>query len=166
MKTKIFALVAAFFMLMGGSAWAQADVKGDVNGDGVVNEQDIAAILAIMAKNNGVAEKTKYYWYVGFMRTSDTEDITKLLQTVDGQNPTSSSTGPSQLVIPTGTGDRIVYIYPEVWGTPNIVDNTGYGTGDTKYEEFGWPTPVGYKALEWDGDHAVRGKTLYITWTK
>lgn len=65
MKVKIFALVAAFFMLMGGSAWAQSDVKGDVNKDGVVNEQDIAAILAIMAKNNGVAEKTKYYWYVG-----------------------------------------------------------------------------------------------------
>ena len=65
MKVKIFALVAAFFMLMGGSAWAQADVKGDVNKDGVVNEQDIAAILAIMAKNNGVAEKTKYYWYLG-----------------------------------------------------------------------------------------------------
>lgn len=65
MKVKIFALVAAFFMLMGGSAWAQSDVKGDVNKDGVVNEQDIAAILAIMAKNNGVAEKTKYYWYLG-----------------------------------------------------------------------------------------------------
>lgn len=65
MKVKIFALVAALFMLMGGSAWAQSDVKGDVNKDGVVNEQDIAAILAIMAKNNGVAEKTKYYLYVG-----------------------------------------------------------------------------------------------------
>jgi len=66
MKSKIFALVAAFFMLMGGSAWAQSDVKGDVNKDGVVNEQDIAAILAIMAKNNGVAEKTRYYWYAGW----------------------------------------------------------------------------------------------------
>ncbi|MBO5676895.1 MAG: hypothetical protein J6S02_01980 [Bacteroidaceae bacterium] len=65
MKTKIFALIAAFFMLMGGSAWAQADVKGDVNGDGVVNEQDIAAILAIMQEAGGVKEKTKYYWYVG-----------------------------------------------------------------------------------------------------
>ena len=63
---QIFALVAAFFMLMGGSAWAQSDVKGDVNKDGVVNEQDIAAILSIMAKNNGVAEKTKYYWYAGW----------------------------------------------------------------------------------------------------
>ena len=72
MKVRIFALVAAFFMLMGGSAWAQSEVKGDVNKDGVVNEQDIAAILAIMAKNNGVAEKTKYYWYVGQVKpTSD-----------------------------------------------------------------------------------------------
>ena len=65
MKVKIFALVAAFFMLMGGSAWAQSDVKGDVNKDGVVNEQDIAAILAIMQEAGGVKEKTKYYWYVG-----------------------------------------------------------------------------------------------------
>lgn len=76
MKVKIFALVAAFFMLMGGSAWAQADVKGDVNKDGIVNEQDIAAILAIMAKNNGVAEKTKYYWYVGQENPADNSTIT------------------------------------------------------------------------------------------
>lgn len=71
MKVKIFALVAAFFMLMGGSAWAQSEVKGDVNKDGVVNEQDIAAILAIMAKNNGVAEKTKYYWYAGWTEPTE-----------------------------------------------------------------------------------------------
>lgn len=76
MKVKIFALVAAFFMLMGGSAWAQSEVKGDVNKDGVVNEQDIAAILAIMAKNNGVAEKTKYYWYIG---TTIPESITPIV---------------------------------------------------------------------------------------
>lgn len=76
MKVKIFALVAAFFMLMGGSAWAQSDVKGDVNKDGVVNEQDIPAILAIMAKNNGVAEKTKYYWYVGQENPADNSTIT------------------------------------------------------------------------------------------
>ena len=79
MKVKIFALIAAFFMLMGGSAWAQADVKGDVNGDGVVNEQDIAAILAIMAKNNGVAEKTKYYWYVGTANPAELTSISPIV---------------------------------------------------------------------------------------
>ena len=79
MKVKIFALVAAFFMLMGGSAWAQADVKGDVNKDGVVNEQDIAAILAIMAKNNGVAEKTKYYWYVGQENPAEMTSISPIV---------------------------------------------------------------------------------------
>ncbi len=84
MKVKIFALVAAFFMLMGGSAWAQADVKGDVNGDGVVNEQDIAAILAIMAKNNGVAEKTKYYWYAGWT-TPSADNLESLITEADGK---------------------------------------------------------------------------------
>ena len=79
MKVKIFALVAAFFMLMGGSAWAQSDVKGDVNKDGVVNEQDIAAILAIMAKNNGVAAKTKYYWYTGTTNPSTMTSISPIV---------------------------------------------------------------------------------------
>lgn len=83
MKVKIFTLVAAFFMLMGGSAWAQADVKGDVNKDGVVNEQDIAAILAIMAKNNGVAEKTKYYWYEGWTKPTSS-NIATLVSNADG----------------------------------------------------------------------------------
>lgn len=84
MKVKIFALVAAFFMLMGGSAWAQSDVKGDVNKDGVVNEQDIAAILAIMAKNNGVAEKTKYYWYAGWTIPT-VENIATIVNEADGK---------------------------------------------------------------------------------
>ena len=38
--------------------WA---ARADVNGDGVVNEADIAEILAIMKQNS----KQKYYWYVG-----------------------------------------------------------------------------------------------------
>ena len=82
MKTKIFALIAAFFMLMGGSAWAQADVKGDVNGDGVVNEQDIAAILLIMQQAGGVEQDVKYYWYVG---QSNPAEMTTITSTVGAQ---------------------------------------------------------------------------------
>ena len=40
--------------------------RADVNGDGVVNMQDVLAIIAIMQKAGGVSDgKTKYYWYVG-----------------------------------------------------------------------------------------------------
>ena len=63
MKTKFFTLFAAMMLLFGAKASAQ--VNGDVNGDGKVNEQDIAAILEIMAEAGGVKEQTKYYWYAG-----------------------------------------------------------------------------------------------------
>ena len=63
MKSKIFTLFAVFVLLF--SANASAQVNGDVNGDGKVDEQDIAAILEIMAEAGGVKEQTKYYWYVG-----------------------------------------------------------------------------------------------------
>ena len=64
MKSKFFTLFAAFVLLF--SANASAQVNGDVNGDGKVNEQDIAAILEIMAEAGGVKEQTKYYWYAGW----------------------------------------------------------------------------------------------------
>lgn len=63
MKTKFFTLFAAFVLLF--SANASAQTNGDVNEDGKVDEQDIAAILEIMAEAGGVKEQTKYYWYVG-----------------------------------------------------------------------------------------------------
>ena len=63
MKSKIFTLFAAFVLLF--SANASAQVNGDVNDDGKVNEQDITAIIQIMQEAGGVKEQTKYYWYVG-----------------------------------------------------------------------------------------------------
>ena len=63
MKQKLLMMLAAL-MLMGTSAMAQSEtLKGDVNGDGVVDVADIAAVIQIM-KDNGDIE-TKYYWYVG-----------------------------------------------------------------------------------------------------
>ena len=64
MKQKLFMVLAAL-MLMGTSAMAQSEtLKGDVNGDGVVDVADIAAVIQIM-KDNGDIE-TKYYWYAGW----------------------------------------------------------------------------------------------------
>ncbi len=54
-----------FFVAAMSVQTVQAQTNGDVNGDGKVNEQDIAAILEIMAEAGGVKEQTKYYWYVG-----------------------------------------------------------------------------------------------------
>ena len=62
MKAKIVFLLAAFLMLFSVSAKAQSGgtpIKGDVNGDGVVN---IAG---------GTGDETKYYWYVGVIPPTD-----------------------------------------------------------------------------------------------
>ncbi|MBQ9169273.1 MAG: hypothetical protein IJ148_00410 [Bacteroidaceae bacterium] len=64
---KLFMLLAA--VLLGSvSAFAQSGnnepLKGDVNGDGVVDVADIAAVIAII-KNNA-APQTTYYYYAGW----------------------------------------------------------------------------------------------------
>ena len=67
MKTmkRVFSLLLFFVAAMSVQT-VQAQTNGDVNGDGKVNEQDIAAILEIMAEAGGVKEPTKYYWYAGW----------------------------------------------------------------------------------------------------
>lgn len=127
MKVKIFALVAAFFMLMGGSAWAQSEVKGDVNKDGVVNEQDIAAILAIMAKNNGVAEKTKYYWYVGWTKPTSLDHLKTLATGTHNGNSLGGETSKS-------SGEKLLTNSPEINNSTNtfyyVVIPSGYNIYD------------------------------------
>ena len=61
MKTRIFTLFAAMMLLFGAKAMAQTN--GDVNEDGVVNEQDIEAVIKIMQEAGGV--DGQYYYYVG-----------------------------------------------------------------------------------------------------
>lgn len=82
MKSKFFTLFAAFVLLF--SAQASAQVNGDVNGDGKVNEQDIAAILEIMAEAGGVKEPTKYYWYAGWTIPT-AENIATIVNEANGK---------------------------------------------------------------------------------
>lgn len=175
MKTKILTLLAAMLLFVSAGAFAQVDngvsaqsettLEGDVNEDGVVDVADIAAVIAIMTEN-GTIEK-KYYWYVGSMSEADALNPETLGNIVKGKNETSSTTGISTLVIPNDElNETIVFVYPEIWGRPNITDSTGYGTGDMYYKDEGFELPAGYNATVWSGDAAIKGKTLNINWTK
>lgn len=144
-------------------AKAASAAKADVNGDGVVNEADIEEIIEIMKKDNGV----KYYWYVGSMTEADALNPTTLGNIVNGKNATSSTTGISTITIPNDAANEvIVFVYPEIWGRPDITDSTGFGTGDGYYKDEGFDLPAGYNASFWPGDQSIKGKTLNITWSK
>ena len=176
MKTKIFALFAAMMLLVGTTAMAQSDdtkntsttetsLKGDVNADGVVDVADIAAVIAVMHEQGTVAPQ--YYWYVGSMTEANALNPQTLGNIVNGKNATSSTTGISTLNIPNDAANEvIVFVYPEIWGRPDITDSTGFGTGDGYYKDEGFDLPSGYNASFWPGDQSIKGKTLNITWTK
>ena len=79
---KIFILMAAMLLSVGTFAQSENNgtpLKGDVNGDGVVDVADIAAIIEIMKNGGGTAEKTKYYWYVGQTDPSTMSSITPIV---------------------------------------------------------------------------------------
>lgn len=77
MKRIYLFVLTALMMLMSTSAMAQSEtVKGDVNGDGVVDVADIAAIIKIMT-NNGDIQK-KYYWYVGWTKPTSLDNLKTL----------------------------------------------------------------------------------------
>jgi hypothetical protein len=82
MKTKFFTLFAAMMLLFGAKAMAQTN--GDVNEDGVVNEQDITAIIQIMQEAGGVKEPTKYYWYAGWTIPT-AENIATIVNEANGK---------------------------------------------------------------------------------
>lgn len=102
MKSKIFTLFAAFVLLF--SANVSAQVNGDVNGDGKVNEQDIAAILEIMAEAGGVKEQTKYYWYVGPNNPAEMTSISPIVD--DNTSPGWRYIGTT---IPTYTANNVLW---------------------------------------------------------
>ena len=148
MKSKFFTLFAAFVLLF--SANASAQTNGDVNEDGVVNEQDIAAILEIMAEAGGVKEQTKYYWYVGnggltdpnhpmnngiatnidkINLTFELDKSNNLLQTATSYNDLVGKEFPfpNHFIIPTEWLDKIQIVnandFPWAWDT-TVIDST------------------------------------------
>jgi hypothetical protein len=88
MKAKIGFLLTAFLMLFSVSANAQSDetpIKGDVNGDGVVDIADINAIIDIMKNGGGTEGKSPYYFYVGLEKPTSATNPAANMATGLGQ---------------------------------------------------------------------------------
>ena len=113
MKTKIFALMAAMMLLMGTTAMAQNDntktteteLKGDVNGDGIVDVADIAAVIAVMHEQGTV--KQPYYWYVGQENPAEMTSISPIV--TDNSSPGWRYIGTSKPTSSTFTSTNMLW---------------------------------------------------------
>ena len=81
MKTRILLLMLSAWLLTGTMLFAQnsGTQKGDVNHDGVINEQDVPALIKIMRDGGGVRKPTTYYWYVGQTDPSTMTEISPIV---------------------------------------------------------------------------------------
>lgn len=131
---RLFMTFAAM-LLVSVSAFAQSGnnnpLKGDVNGDGVVDVADIVAIIDII-KNNGEPQVT-YYWYVGMTK------------------PTASTNPESDLTTSTGTVQTTLG-WIKLTSTPSAV-HPEYDPGD--FVDRTWwvaiPTEYNFQAYNTSG---------------
>ena len=141
MKTKFFTLFAAFTLLFGAKAMAQT--TGDVNEDGVVNEQDITAIIQIMQEAGGVKEQTKYYWYIGQENPANMTSISPIV--TDNTSPGWRETGKSLTATynydTTNNPISSTPIQMSEWYFA-LPENTGLGVFDAQGENYA-VNPVG-----------------------
>lgn len=114
MKRIYLFVLTALMMLMSTSAMAQSEtIKGDVNGDGVVDVADIAAVIKIMTNNGDI--KKKYYWYAGWTEPTETNIATIINEEypVSSTNSTTHKAGGSTTVITGYTKDNPLYLYED-----------------------------------------------------
>ena len=166
MRTKIFFLLATM-LLTSMCAFAQSEntgtLKGDVNGDGVVDVADINAIIKIMKDGGGTANQNTWYLAETAM-TTDEEILSKDQSYYDGLQY-------NQLTKP-NNGDQIqfhagynVMIIPETWGVPVIAQDSDFTMTFMAYNpnELGVNHPSGKLLLVYEcgGDLNV-----YIKWNE
>lgn len=145
MKIKIFALMATMLLLMGTTAIAQSNntqkettersTKGDVNGDGVVDVADIAAVIAVMHEQGTV--ETKYYWYVGQENPAEMTSISPIVTEngVTGWRETGSGLtakyeyNSTDYPISSNPSQNSMWYYA-------LPENTGLGAFDAQNENY------------------------------
>ena len=118
MKTKKLLLMAAM-LLMSVCSFAQNNntpLKGDVNGDGKVDYNDVLAVLKIMKEAGGTKEATTYYWYAG--TTLPTESNLEAIGNPLSSKPTTwTADNPQSIAATNNTGGSspIYYCFPTDW---------------------------------------------------
>ena len=112
---QIFVVLLLLFISTTATAQSQSDntqtkavsaTKADVNGDGVVNEADIAEILAIMKNAGGIAEQPKYYWYAGWTEPT-AENIAEIVNEMYPKAKDSTELNPAGFTSTTLAGHEI-----------------------------------------------------------
>ncbi len=124
MKARIVFLLTAFMMLFSVSANAEnieTPIKGDVNGDGVIDVGDINAIIDIMW--DGMGEN--YYWYVGYGDTPTTVDTNNIKTSASETGWHNFTEGTTSLHVgPLYNSSNVNWfvLVPAASGLSNVVD--------------------------------------------
>ena len=134
--------VALLLLFVGTTAMAQSQsdntdgntttaVRADVNGDGVVNEADIAEILAIMKNAGGIAEQPKYYWYVGQENPANLDESFNP-EGVEGWTKLDSTPKSIDISIKTSDGSKVQWYLacPSQYGFDTNVNGVKVGGWD------------------------------------
>lgn len=168
MKTKFFMLLAA--VLLSASAFAQSGnngtLKGDVNGDGVVDVADINAIIQIMKDGGGTGEDTKYYWYAGQTQPSDmssnpTVDDTNF--TVDKWHTLGTATTIAKTITGGTSGnDWYVAVPTSINLKPTATD---LSTPNTSWDNLGTITVNGISYTIWRTNSTGSRSAVYMAGT-
>ena len=61
----LMALLMTLFSVNANAQSSGTPIKGDVDGNGVVNAADVVAVVSIIMEQEGQSGGTKYYWYAG-----------------------------------------------------------------------------------------------------
>ena len=133
MKTKFTIMLTAFLMLFCVGAHAQSSLKGDVNGDGFVNEADIKEVVKIITTPS---------------QTENTEGVSVVPGDVTGDGFVT--------VVDIVSIVNIMKANPVITFSVNLINNTGSDvTLDGKIQfVLGNPDSQGYQ-LGWTGDFNI-----------
>lgn len=146
MKKKIFMLLAVM-LLIGVNAMAQSgnsdSLKGDVNGDGIVDIADINAIINIMAQNGGVVGAD--FFYIGTTRPT-IENYRKLS---GGVSTYKSLDDVADVSVSIAAGQTLYMLCPEKWVYKKYIEMTDKNGNPIKFSN--------------EPDTSIEGYVIYKT---